>query len=62
MKRYAKMTTEKLWYERVMCSVKMEDALYKASKNNAHVNIRLVKRFRDRRDLIDAELKKRDVL
>ncbi len=62
MKRYAKMTTEKLWYERAMCGVRMEDMLYRAHKNNTLVNIRQIKRLRRKRGMIDIELEKRDAL
>jgi len=56
------MTTEKLWYERAMCGVRMEDMLYRAHKNNTLVNIRQIKRLRRKRGMIDIELEKRDAL
>ena len=62
MKRYAKMTTEKLWYERAMCSVKMEDILYRAHKNNTLVNISRIQRLKRMEGKIDIELEKRGAL
>ncbi len=62
MKRYAKMTTAKLWHERAICMGEIEDMLYSANKNNTLVNIRRVKRLKQKRGMIDIELEKRDVL
>ena len=62
MKRYAKMTTEKLWYTRAMCTVRIEDVLHRAIKDNTLVNMKLVNRIKQERGAVDIELEKRGLL
>ena len=62
MKRYAKMTTKKLWYKRAMCAVKIEDILYRATKSNTLVNEKKIERIKSERGMIDIELGKRGLM
>lgn len=62
MKKYSKMTTERLWALRAIFNGRIEDTLYVARRDGILVNVNKINRLKRKRELVDEVLRKRGVL